>query len=63
MIDPLSDLAQERIGRNECPMCGVPLVPDLESVAWSGPLKDKWDEHTFKGGCKCMPESVRVCIG
>lgn len=54
---------EDRIGKNQCPVCGTPLVPDLEAVAWSGPLKDKWDEHTYRSGCGCMPENVRISIG
>lgn len=63
MIDPLSDLAQERIGNNQCPECGRNLVPDLEATTWSGPNKGKWDGHTYKGDCEHFPEDIRICVG
>lgn len=63
MINPLIDLAQERIRKNECPTCGIPLLPDLESRTYGGSHDGEWDGHTYKGNCKCMPENVRLSIG
>lgn len=50
--------------RNEkCEVCGTPLIPDLDSVIFSGDKKGQWDEHTYKFNCRCMPSDFRVAIG
>ena len=63
MINPFSELVQDRIIRNECPECGVPLVPDEEATIWSGEFKGEWDGHSFKGGCEHFPKNMRISIG
>ena len=45
---------------DKCIECGKPLVPDKKKVIFG---TKKWDGHTYKLQCKCLPENIRVCIG
>jgi len=43
-----------------CAECGVSVIPDKKSVRFG---TKKWDGHTYKFPCKCMPKNLRVCSG
>lgn len=50
----------EKIDTKKCLTCGEKFIPDKESVVFG---TKKWDKHTFKQSCKCLPNGVRFIIG
>jgi hypothetical protein len=55
------ELWEDRISKNQCPSCGKPLEPALESVIFG---TDEWDGHSYKPTCNCIDdENVRISIG
>lgn len=45
--------------KEKCLKCSTKIIPDKEAVNNT----NKWDGHSFKFNCNCVPDTTRISVG